>query len=294
MCVCVCVASLAPEASATCPTSPYNYDSAACGGRCTVAAGTLTCSVAGASQPSEVVVVSDYLTDSNYEAWGYYESSTTGLFCCSIAASGISTVVISGSDAADSLRFEWSAHTYNLTAPSNSQVLGRINGNDGADVLRGADASAGYSEELNGGGHPDTIHAGGGDDTVTGGTGDDTLNGGYGSDVMEGNDGDDIMTGGPGDDIMDGNDGNDLMNGNAGDDDMNGGNHRDLLCGGNDPGDVLDDGDSSSTWVDRLYGANVGANLWCHDASTAVESVSTAHGCSNFSLAASPPPSDCP
>lgn len=292
MCVCVCVASTAPDALAACPSTPYNYSAASCGGYCAAVSGTLTCSVASASGPSEVVVVTDYTSDSNFEAWGYDSSSSTGLFCCSIATSGISTVVIEGGDSGDSLRFEWAAHTYNLTAPNNSQILGQINGNDGNDLIRGADDSAGYTEQLNGNDFPDTIVGGGGADTISGGSGDDVLNGGGGDDVMDGGSGDDIIIGGLGDDVMDGGDGNDSMSGNTGDDDMDGGAHRDLLCGGNDAGDVLDDGDTSGVTVDRLYGANASATLICQHSSTAVDTISNPGVCTNIVLTSEP--ADCP
>lgn len=276
------------HADAACPAAPQNWAAASCsvGGSnvCSISGTELLCDVSGAAGASEVVVVSDYSTAYQYEAWGDKNGT---LFCCeysSTIAVTIQSVRIEGSGYADQLGFTWSSLAYNLK-PFGSVLTATINGEDGNDTLNGSEQIASYSETLNGEDGEDTVKGNADADILSGGNGADTLMGGVGDDVMDGDDGNDIFFGGGGDDVMDGGNGNDEMEGGTGNDTMNGDDGDDILKGG-DGDDIMDGGDDddvlcgegetggddlfSGLGTDYLWGAGPLDDVNCNGLATAV------------------------
>ena len=115
------------------------------------------------------------------------------------------TLVINGTDAADTIRLRQSGATLSVTkngsstnyntSPNNSYPAGigsvTVNGKNGADVIQ-ADVTVKVPLVLYGGSGNDSLAGGSGPDRVYAGSGDDTLGGGAGDDVL-------VSIGGPGD-----------------------------------------------------------------------------------------------
>jgi len=159
---------------------------------------------------------------------------------------GANTLTITGSDAADSIRFGTDGAnltgtsglelTYAATGGSWASIT--VNGEDGDDTISGAgglgtDDPATDALVLNGGDDADTLTGGDGADTISGNADDDTLDGGDGADTMNGGAGDDTMNGGAAIDHMHGDAGDDTLDGGAGNDVVvDGGLDSDTVLGG--------------------------------------------------------------
>lgn len=152
-----------------------------------------------------------------------------------------------------------------LTATTAGDVIygyggsDRLDGQDGADLIRGGN-EIGTGDLLIGGIGNDTLLGEDGDDKIFGQDGDDSLVGGNGNDSVVGNDGNDIMFGDDGADRMFGYNDEDSMSGGDGNDYMKGGYGNDTLIGG-DGGDFLsgensNDSLSGGAGADRLFGGN--------------------------------------
>ncbi len=182
-----------------------------------------------------------------------------------VAASNVQSIVILGSDEANSIDLSGvtaAAFTANPTievdgANGDDTLLGSP---DLADSLIGGDGN----DSINGQGGNDTIVGGNGGDSITAGAGDDSIRSGDGQDSITGDAGNDTIDSGDGDDMIscgDGNDsvfagnGQDSINGDLGDDTLNGDGGTDTVSGdaGNDSilggefGDSLLGGDGNDT-----------------------------------------------
>lgn len=188
--------ALAPgRAYADCP-SPYN--GLTCGSLtpvCALASQVWTCNVTGGA--STAILTEDDDSAVMYEAWGSHNGTN---FCCSVALGNtVTSIVLNGSSAADTLKFTYLIGGNNLKAYTGTTITATINAGDCADGIGGSDdGTANYSETLHGDAGSDTINAGDGDDYCYGDAEPDTINGMGGADVIYGGTQDDVCTGGGG------------------------------------------------------------------------------------------------
>jgi len=267
------------SAQTDCPGAPAAWDAAVCNilsgstDVCQLSGSTWTCNVSSATADGALaVVVDNYQDNYTYEAWGNINGT---LFCCTTQEYPTSIVII-GSDNADTLAFTWDSLTYNLGPayghPMGYTLQGEIQAGGGNDTIRGSDSTTSYSEILRGEGGDDNIHGYAGDDEEWGGSGDDTMFGGDGPDLMYGESGSDTMLGQGSNDEMYSGDLRDFMSGGDGDDYMDGGGGGDVMCG-NDQGtngDHLIDGDDDDEGIshDILWAALAADTDECGDDST--------------------------
>ncbi|MCP4993429.1 MAG: hypothetical protein GY934_06545, partial [Gammaproteobacteria bacterium] len=132
-----------------------------------------------------------------------------------------------------------------------------IDGNAGNDSVYGSIGN----DQLSGGVGNDLLDGGAGDDSLSGGDGSDTLFGGddndqldgdAGDDMLAGEAGDDTLNGGGGDDLLYSGEGNDTLSGGDGSDELFGGAGDDQLRGDSGPGDILNGGVGSDTYLFAL------------------------------------------
>lgn len=249
-----------PIARAACPdlsgSGGTDYDAEDCSinstAVCSLSGSTWTCDVSADTASASVTAVTDFDSDnSTIEAWGDFDGEH---FCCTVATSSVTDLVVEGSQYADALAFTYSSLTYNLKNGPLTALTGTINGNGGNDTIVGSNwGGADYLDDLHGGAGADTIHSHGGADELYGDAGNDTMLGGSGDDYMDGGDNEDTMLGQAGDDEMHGGDGVDGMSGGTENDNMEGGLGGDHICG-DDGNDSVNDGDlATETNPDRLW-----------------------------------------
>ena len=140
------------------------------------------------------------------------------------------------------------------THSTETQVLTRLYGDDGDDLLYGGAGS----DFCYGGLGDDLIAGDAGVDALFGDEGDDFIDGGAGADECHGGDGKDGVFGGAGNDTLFGDADNDHLDGGKGNDNCGGGDGDDQLKGG--VGNDLLDGQSGDNLIDTPQGKDVIAN----------------------------------
>jgi len=171
-----------------------------------------------------------------------------GMAVVNDASTGLTTLMVSGSDTADVITLKKGKHGLNLFIDDDDAGVFQvdrviIHGSAGNDVIRIGDGVT-QSVEVFGEDGNDVIFAGKSDATLHGGGGNDKLFGGAGHNLLDGGPGNDLLAvpahnkngatllGGAGDDVLLGGQGNDRLEGGDGNDHLNGRGGADLLFGG--------------------------------------------------------------
>jgi len=203
--------------------------------------------------------------DSTYNVYGTDSESAT--FCCSVAATSVTFLIVNGGAGPDTMNASYTTHT--LCGIGGGQGLtATFSGGPGVDSIIGSPAIGCTTlwETIYGGSGVDGLAAYGRTVTIYGEDGDDalfdwgdstdtdtlnaTLHGGPGGDgLYSENDLGTVMYGGDDDDTLWGWDGPDEMHGGNGADGMSGGEGGDQMWG--DAGDDIVAGDGGT---DQVYG----------------------------------------
>jgi Ca2+-binding RTX toxin-like protein len=147
-----------------------------------------------------------------------------------VAGSGLS--VVNGNLGVDSLTFDASLATINITA-SLAAVSFTATGSTFTGIERFEDLITGSGNDLlTGSLYRDYMNSGSGNDRVNGGGGNDEILGGDGNDSINGGNGDDILYGGQFFNFGVTVDGNDTIRGDNGNDEINGGSGNNVIDGG--------------------------------------------------------------
>ena len=175
-------------------------------------------------------------------------------FCCEFSSVSSSThLVIDGSDQIDDIRL--SDPAYDLET-----VWVFVDGNDGADLIRGSGATTLDTCTFDGGVQNDTIIGGPGDEIIYGGIGADTLEGRGGDDTIYGGEGDDKVKGGFGADYISGGDDKDQLCGDGGIDEVYGDDDDDEVWSGDTVGDYNEGNGGTDDCTDGLSHGTCEAN----------------------------------
>ncbi|MFP6762364.1 MAG: calcium-binding protein, partial [Planctomycetaceae bacterium] len=167
-----------------------------------------------------------------------------------IAAADVGSVVIIGSDGANSIDLSGittAAFTFTDPVSGNPlQIL--VDAGNGDDTLI---ASSGFNDTLQGG-HgndilgPSPAASATAVTTFDGGDGADIINGSFADDILIGGDGDDLITGNAGNDDISGGNGEDRIDGSSGNDTISAGQGADIVTGGTGDDSISgDDGNDS-------------------------------------------------
>ncbi|MSP56923.1 MAG: calcium-binding protein [Myxococcales bacterium] len=275
--------SLLSTAHAACPSSFSSYDCTdkLSNALCSLSSTTYSCSAALTASTNDTQLYATADTgDATYNVYGV-DSASEG-FCCSVATSSVTYLIITGGAGNDNIDENNGVQADYLCGIGGGQGLTvTLYGAAGDDLIGGSGAAscATIWETLYGSPGGDIVHGHGRTVTIYGegdsdwvlDSGDSTdsttmsgvLHGGDGGDILESSNAlGTVMHGGTGDDHFYGYDGPDEMHGGAGDDQMSGGEGDDTMWGDADRDIVAGNGDAGTDTCD--LGTNLAAFPSCY------------------------------